>query len=58
MIVKKIYILVNKMTIILNNSIFDYLTIQTFNEMFKKEETVVVNGRECSNLTKLVLLLQ
>jgi hypothetical protein len=35
------------MTIILNKSIFDYLTIQTFNEMFKKGETVVVNGREC-----------
>ena len=35
------------MRIILNNSIFYYLTIQTFNEMFKKGETVVVNGREC-----------
>ena len=35
------------MTIILNNSIFYYLTIQTFNEMFKKGETVIVNRCEC-----------
>ena len=35
------------MTIILNNSIFDYLTIQTFNKMCKKGETVIVNRCEC-----------
>jgi serine/threonine protein kinase len=42
MIIKNVYILVNKMKII-----FDKLTIQTFNEMFKKGETVIVNGYEC-----------
>ncbi len=35
------------MIIILNNSIFDNLTIQTFNKMCKKGETVIVNRCEC-----------
>jgi len=47
MIVKNIYILVNKMTIILDSSIFSELNRGTFREMFKIKDTVVVNGRDC-----------
>ena len=47
MIVKNVYILVNKMTIILDSSIFTKLNIGNFRYMFNIKGTVVVNGREC-----------
>jgi len=47
MIVKKIYILVNKMTIVFDSSIFKTLNIRNFGKTFTTNDTVVVNGREC-----------
>jgi serine/threonine protein kinase len=47
MIVKNIYILVNKMAIILDLSIFNSLIIVNFRNMFKTKDTVIVNGRDC-----------
>jgi serine/threonine protein kinase len=47
MIVKNVYILVNKMTIILDSSIFKKINIGNFRDMFNTKGTVVVNGREC-----------
>jgi serine/threonine protein kinase len=52
MIVKKIYILVNKMIVILDSSIFKTLNRKTFSGMFVKEKTVIVNGRECVIMDK------
>lgn len=47
MIVKNVYILVNKMTIVFDSSIFKKLNRGTFREMFNINGTVVVNRREC-----------
>ena len=41
MIIKKIYILVNKMIVILNSSIFQTLNRKTFSEMFVKGKIVI-----------------
>jgi serine/threonine protein kinase len=52
MIVKNIYILVNKMTIVFDSSIFKILNIGNFRDMFKTNETVIVNGRKCVIISK------
>jgi len=52
MIVKKIYILVNKMTTILDSSIFTTLNIGNFRDMFKTNGTVIVNGCTCVITTR------
>jgi len=52
MIVKKIYILVNKMTTIQDSSIFKTLNIGNFRYMFNTNGTVIVNGITCVIISK------